>query len=215
MKKKVIIGGISFIVVMFLIISINNILKRDVNYYTNISDVVISMYRSPDYDKSGISKEDKLYLDKYLSTLTHENHVVDLTEFIDYSKNTSKANSDYVFVEDGVCKIDYNNLDLVNETYKNDSLHETTDKIIVLYCNGKVIYIDNFVFEPDYEITKNNPFYDYAYVGYAEEGSSFLGFYRSLYDFSTVRVKIDVDYDGNIENIDVKPVDFYDYEIIK
>lgn len=86
MKKLLIL-----LIVMSLLTSCG-IAKND-EYYKNVSDTVVSFYRNSNYKKSDFSSNDADVIEKYLSTLTHENQEIDITKYVDES-TTKTLDSD-------------------------------------------------------------------------------------------------------------------------
>ncbi len=216
-KLMLIVLGV-FVVIVLSLSFIGSLYNRDVKYYKNISDIVIGMYRSPEYDNSGISKEDKKYLESYLATLTHENHIVDLSKFMEGADSTSASNSPNVFIENNKCFIKYDDLNFVyeyndEEDFEQGHNHGTSDQLIILNCMGKELLINNYDFYPEYNETLENPLYDYNFIGYTEEDNIFNSFYRSIYNGSTVILEIKLN-NNDIESIEVRPVNINNYEII-
>ncbi len=208
-KRLLIAFGIVVLILVILLL-LNFVYKRDEKYYKNISEVVISLFDSSDYSTSGINKSDIIKIDEYLSTLTHENELVNLNKFIDdntdYNKNWN--NSEGVIVENNVCYIYYGDIDfkLIEDV--------TVENSAVIYCDGYQIKIYEDSFMPEYSETLENPVHDYVYIGYNFTLDNYIGFYRSIYDGSEIGVFINLS-DTEIDVIEVNGVNFNDYNIIK
>ncbi len=208
MKKytKFIIIGISIIIVLILI---KTLIPTKINDYKNISLIITELYKNEDYDKKGLSKKEEAAIDKYITTLTHENHIVNLNKFTDEAIKTTEPNSLNVFVEDDICYIDYNDINFT----KIDPLLVSVlgDKIV---CNGYEYTVYDYDFYPTYEETKEDPMHIYQYLGYEVKNNTYIYFYKSYYNKDEIAVFIETA-NNDIIDISVEGINIYDYNVTR
>lgn len=198
---KILIGCI---IAFIIIIIIAQLYTPKNEYYHKIADIVISLYQDDNYSKKGIKKGDINAIDKYLSTLTHENEEICLNDYIDENtERVDEENSPFVMEEDGICYIYYEDLKLANIKENKDLEMEPYD---VLICDGYKVILYKSYFNPDYEVTKNDPKHFYIYDAMEKEADSYNFYYISSYDGTKINVKINLK-NNKIVKIEVKDVE--------
>lgn len=181
-----------FILLSLLLLNGCGISKND-EYYKNVSDTVISFYRSPEYDKKEFSSNDVKIIDKYLSTLTHNNHEIDITEYVVSSTTeTTRSNTKGVYTLNNKWYIKYNDLEFIN--------YNDIEPYAIVICNGKIFTLFSSMFYPEYEETKKDKTYNYVYIGSQTEKNTKKYAYRSSYNGSGLIVNLELNSD-NIINI--------------
>lgn len=175
------------------------ITKND-EYYKNVSDTVVSFYRNSNYKKSDFSSNDADVIEKYLSTLTHENQEIDITEYVNESTTKTLENDTKgVYKKNNKWFIKYNDLKFVTDS--------DIDTYAVVNCNGKTFTLFSSLFYPDYRETKSNRVYNYVYIGSQIEKYTKKYAYRSSYDGSGLIVTLElknkdiVDINTSYENV--------------
>ena len=178
MKKSLIL-----LIVMSLLTGCG-ITKND-EYYKNVSDTVVSFYRNSNYKKSDFSSNDADVIEKYLSTLTHENQEIDITEYVNESTTKTLENDTKgVYKKNNKWFIKYNDLKFVTDS--------DIDTYAVVNCNSKTFTLFSSLFYPKYEETKNNRVYNYVYLGSQIEKNTKKYAYRSSYDGSSLIVTLEL-----------------------
>lgn len=178
MKKSLIL-----LIVMSLLTGCG-ITKND-EYYKNVSDTVVSFYRNSNYKKSDFSSNDADVIEKYLSTLTHENQEIDITEYVNESTTKTLENDTKgVYKKNNKWFIKYNDLKFVTDS--------DIDTYAVVNCNSKTFTLFSSLFYPKYEETKNNRVYNYVYLGSQIEKNTKKYAYRSSYDGSGLIVTLEL-----------------------
>ncbi|MGN1269210.1 MAG: hypothetical protein ACI4U0_06970 [Candidatus Aphodocola sp.] len=178
MKKSLIL-----LIVMSLLTGCG-ITKND-EYYKNVSDTVVSFYRNSNYKKSDFSSNDADVIEKYLSTLTHENQEIDITEYVNESTaKTLENDTKGVYKKNNKWFIKYNDLKFVTDS--------DIDTYAVVNCNSKTFTLFSSLFYPKYEETKNNRVYNYVYLGSQIEKNTKKYAYRSSYDGSGLIVTLEL-----------------------
>ena len=178
MKKSLIL-----LIVMSLLTGCG-ITKND-EYYKNVSDTVVSFYRNSNYKKSDFSSNDADVIEKYLSTLTHENQEIDITEYVNESTTKTLENDTKgVYKKNNKWFIKYNDLKFVTDS--------DIDTYTVVNCNSKTFTLFSSLFYPKYEETKNNRVYNYVYLGSQIEKNTKKYAYRSSYDGSGLIVTLEL-----------------------
>lgn len=178
MKKSLIL-----LIVMSLLTGCG-ITKND-EYYKNVSDTVVSFYRNSNYKKSDFSSNDADVIEKYLSTLTHKNQEIDITEYVNESTTKTLENDTKgVYKKNNKWFIKYNDLKFVTDS--------DIDTYAVVNCNSKTFTLFSSLFYPKYEETKNNRVYNYVYLGSQIEKNTKKYAYRSSYDGSSLIVTLEL-----------------------
>ena len=175
---------ILFILLSLLLLAGCGISKND-EYYKNVSDTIVSFYRSPDYDKNEFSSKDVKAIDKYLSTLTHENQEIDITEYVNSSSTeTTRSNTIGVYTINNRWYIKYSDLEFINDN--------AIEPYAIVNCNGKTFTLFSSLFYPEYEETKEDRTYNYIYIGSQIEKNTKKYAYRSSYDGSGLIVILEL-----------------------
>ncbi len=183
---------ILFILLSLLLLAGCGISKND-EYYKNVSDTIVSFYRSSDYDKNEFSSKDVKAIDKYSSTLTHENQEIDITDYVNSSSTeTTRSNTMGVYTINNRWYIKYNDLEFIND---ND-----IEPYAIVNCNGKTFTLFSSLFYPEYEETKEDRTYNYIYIGSQIEKNTKKYAYRSSYDGSGLIVNLELN-SNDIVNI--------------
>lgn len=204
--KKIIILSITII---FLLTGCT---AKNLKYYKNVSDTVISFYNTNNYDDEKYSKDDLPAIETYLSKLTHENQEVNINDYLVKSDEyyIDEVNTKGVWIKDNNCYINYNDLgfnststDIESDTYEI----EPYKKVV---CNNYFTILYESYFYPDYLVTKSNLRYNYIYLdGYEiKEGYEFI--YRSTYDGTGMKVTITLEA-KTITSIDTSITDIDSY----
>lgn len=184
-------------------------LIKDRVYYKNIADQAISIFNSPDYDKKDIASSDLEALDKLVSEITHENQLINISDFIvkEDEFKTDEPNSYKVFVKDNECYMYYSDL-------RFDEVWETEMEIHrQVICNGyyATIYMSDFF--PNYEDSLKEQKHNYVFSSYIKNEDNYRFIYRSSKDGTVLTVKLDLD--GNtVSNIKLIYNDESDIEYI-
>ena len=97
---------------LVLLLLLSGCTKKDALYYQDMSEVVISLFQDVNYDKSDFSKKENEALSKIVSELTHENHKINVNDYIDKTQMyvVNEKNSNEIFKEDGECFVYYKDL---------------------------------------------------------------------------------------------------------
>lgn len=190
-----------FILLIMLIIGLSGCgkkIKYDEEYYTRIADTAVSFFRDKVYDKEEFNEPEVAALDNYLFTITHDNHIIDLTPFIDSKEHTDESNSEDVFTRGNTCYISYED---VKKSFDSFNQEASTDETHFLeiepyyrgVCNKRYFTIYESALMPDYEVTKNDPRYDYVLLKNIKTKEDFRFYYRSTYDASGLEVVLTFD----------------------
>ncbi len=186
--------NIIFVLLIILLTSGCTLIK-DQQYYKEIANKVITLFKNVNYDDKGLTSEEKIAMDRVVSEITHEDQLINVSDFIvkkDEFK-VSEGNSKEIHVEDGICYTYYDKLDI--ESYKTENEHYELEPHKRLVCDGYYTVLYESDFYPSLEDTKNNPLHNYAYVkGYKTDvGYNFI--YRSTYNGSYLTVSFDLEDD--------------------
>ncbi len=209
MKKYIIIIGIflSLIIIVF----VANAFRKDEVTNKEIADTVVSFFTSSSFDEELYNDTEKEALNTYLSTLTHENEEINISEFIVKNKiyETTEPNSSNIYKKDGECYIYYNELSFAfeeDEGNDNEIAHEDSgDAIDTLVCDGYKVDILEEYFNPSYEETKNDPKHSYVYMAMKTSGSVEKFYYASTYTNYYIEVNLYTK-SSDVYNIEVKEV---------
>ncbi len=183
---------ILFILLSMLLLSRCGISKND-EYYKKVSNTVVSFYRKSNYNKNEFTSNDVKAIDKYLSTLTHKNQEIDITEYVySSSTNTTASNTKGVYIINNRWYIKYNDLEFMN--------YYDIEPYAIVNCNGKTFTLFSSMFYPDYEETKKDKTYNYVYIGSQIEKNIKKYAYRSSYNGSGLIVSLEIN-NNNIINI--------------
>ncbi len=165
--------------------------KYDEEYYMNYSDIVVSFFRNKTYDSSSVYEEDREALDKYLTSITHENELVDIEEFLMKDDPTPEANSSLVIIEGDKCYVKYSDLRTLFDNYTNTS---TGEEAIEAYysgvCRGYPFVIYDSDLMPSYDDLVSDPRYDYVLLKDEKKNDEYIFYYRSTYDGTGLQVTL-------------------------
>ena len=180
--------GILLLIICLLVVGCSNQIRR----YKNISDIVVGLYRSPEYDTKGLKANEILLIDEFFENLRSDNRLINIERFINYEDpKVADSNSPGVVIQNDDCHIDSNYLVFGElSDYMNGGLTGSNDGELVVVCKGYMILLvrDDVAFSY-YEII-NNPRHNYRYLGYVELENGYKFIYRSLYDSSGLTVTI-------------------------
>ena len=186
-KRNIILIIIS--VVFALVIGLNAFINKDKDYYSNVANIVVGFFSSSNYDKSIVKKQDLAAVENVLSKFTHQNEVIDLSEYIIQKKEyfTTQHNTSGVYQKDGKCFIKYDDLDFDEPVDEMNYEMEPYKKVI---CENYYTVLYESMFFPNYELTKKNPKYDYHFEDEIETdlGRDFI--YYSSYDGSRLKISM-------------------------
>lgn len=171
---------------------------KDQQYYKEIANTVISLFRNINYDDSEFTREENNAINKIISELTHKDQEVNVSDFI--IKNSeyyvNEKNTEGIYKKGNECFISYDDLNL--KSYEENNEHYELEPHKRVVCDGyyTVLYLSDFY--PEYEETQKNPLHNYSYLkGYkTETGYNYV--YKSTYDGSYLTVVIDLDDGTNI-----------------
>ncbi|MBE6147890.1 MAG: hypothetical protein E7167_00045 [Firmicutes bacterium] len=202
MKKKVfIIIGTVFI----LVIGLNMILNRNNDYYRNVADLSVGLFKNKNYDRQLIKSKDLQAIEDFLSMLTHENQVIDLSEYIVKEKEyyTSSHNTNGVYKKDGKCFIDYKKLEF-DKPIEEINYEMEPHKMVV--CDNYYVVLYESMFFPDYSVTQSNPIFDYHFEEEIKNEKGYDFIYYSSYDSSRLKLSFLIE-NKTIKKIDIKFLD--------
>lgn len=181
----------------------NKYKKSNEEYYLHVADTVVSMYSTNKYDRTSIKKRDYDAFDKFLSTLTHINEEICVSDYIikKPAYRTGEKNSKIIYKKDNKCYVLYEDLSLAYKDVNDDIEIEPYDKLI---CDGYVVYLYKSMFMPAYEDTLNNPKYNYFLEDYLKTDTGYEYNYVSSYDGSKIKVILEINNVNKITKIKVE-----------
>lgn len=164
--------------------------KKDVYYYKDMSQTVLGLFRNLDYKESDYSKKENEAIQKVISELTHENQIINVSDFIIKSNEykVSEQNTKEIFKENDTCYIYYHDLDYIE--YAQNEAHYELEPHKRLVCDGYYTILYESDFFPPYQLTQNDPLYDFIYIDYTETENGYTYIYKSSYDGSYMLVDI-------------------------
>ncbi len=165
--------------------------RYDEDYYINYSNTVVSFFRTDTYDSTSIYDEDIEALKTYLTTLTHEDELINIDEYVRTDEETSLEDSSIVLIEDNKCYIRYDDLKKVFDEYNNSLVGgEVIEAYFSGVCNSHpfVIYESNIL--PPYEETIENPRYNYILLKDKKGKNEYIFYYQSTYDGTGLQVTL-------------------------
>ena len=175
-------------------------------YYDEVATIAISFFQTDSYDKSRVSKSDRLALDEYLSSLTHVNQKVNVSDYIDIDLPTNEPNTNGVAVIDGNCYLDY----AVIKAAFDKVPYSASEPSFKVSCNGYYAILHVSDFNPQYSYTQNNPEHNYILIDkYKEENARFY-IYKSTYNGKGLMLAMQLD-GSKITKITAKTVNADDY----
>lgn len=187
MKKYLVILLLMIILILGL-----KFFNKSNNYYLNVSNEAVSFFKKSSYDRKLVKPKDRKALEDYLSTLTHNNQVVDLSNYILKASSyyTEDSNTKGVYIQDGKCFIKYKDLDIPDHRDEINYNGEPYQKVV---CNNYYTYMYLSYFYPSYEDTQKNPKYDYVFSAKEEISNGYLFTYKSTYDGTLFKLKFIID----------------------
>lgn len=183
-----------FVIALFLmLLATGCTLIKDQQYYKKIANTVISLFRDINYDESEFSSEENRAISKIVSELTHENQIVNVSDFIVKSSEYAiiESNTKGIRKENGKCYISYKDLEL--DSYKSDNDNYELEPHKRVVCDGYYTVVYRSDFYPSYEETQNNPLHSYSYFKGYETDNGYNFIYKSTYDGSYLTVDIDLE----------------------
>lgn len=187
---------LGILVILFLVTGCKA--KKDIYYYKDMSNTIISLFKDINYDKSSYSKEENDAINKIVSELTHENHKINVSNFIEKSEEYKvyESNSPEIIKENNECYIYYK--DLGYEQYEKNENHYEMEAHKRLVCDGYYTILYSSYFYPKYELTQNNPEHDYIFLDFNETKNGYNYVYKSSYNGEYLVVDI------NTKNMEIK-----------
>ena len=181
-----------------------------IEHYKKFADTALNFFESSNYSSKEFSENENILLNKYLSTLTHENQIIDLDDYIDKSEDyyTNENNSYGVYVENGKCYIKYDDISFQKLESGADIEDEMIAKIV---CNNYFVTIMSSQFI-DYNEIQNDERYNYRYLGYINDDTKYQFIYRSYYDGSGLVISVDTK-NNKIVDLSVTETNVNDYII--
>lgn len=174
---------------------------KNEHYYDTIASTAISFFKSPNYEEKAIDKSDIKALKEFLSSLTHDGQIIDLTKYIDYDLPSSDTFE--------VCSVDYDTVksEIVEYTLKHD---DGFDPFYRSTCKGHYATVHQSDLYPDYEYTLKNPEHNYILVNKYKKDNIRAYIYKSTYNGKGLMLKLHMK-NKTIEKIDTEYVNANDY----
>lgn len=190
------------LIISIVFIIVGSITGDKYEYYRNVSDIVVGFYKSAQYDEESIKNKDKEAVETYLSTLTHKNEEICISDYVAKKKEnkTNEKNSKNIYIKNNKCYIKYDSLN-ISKTSESD--YEEMENYDVLVCNGYRVILYKSMFNDDYKNTIKNPKYNYVFYDYEKYDNKYVYKYTSSYDGTSIKVILNMN--GNtIESIEVE-----------
>ena len=167
--------------------------KKDSYYYKEMSDTVLGLFQNIDYKERDYSRKENEAIQKVISELTHENHKINVSKFINKTSEYKvyEQNSQEIFKENDECFVYYHDLDYIE--YAQNEAHYELEPHKRLVCDGYYTILYESDFFPQYHLTQNDPLYHFAYIDYTETENGYSYIYKSTYDGSYMVVDINID----------------------
>lgn len=172
--------------------------KKDAYYYKDMSQTVISLFKDLNYDKKEYSNKENEAINKIINELTHEEHKINVSEFIEEKEEyrVYESNTPEIFKEEDTCYIYYDDLDF--EEYENDLNDYEMEPHKRVVCDGYYTILYYSYFYPKYEVTQTDPKHDYIFIDFNETNKGYNYIYKSSYDGEYLIVDIDT------KNLEIK-----------
>ena len=169
-----------------------------------VSDAIIEYYQTGTYDSLKLSNSQYQKVEDYIAQA--DNIKINLNDFMIYDQEykTNEENTTGVYIEDGVCYIDSNDIDFIENS---DESYEFDDNAKIV-CNGyfTVLTKDTVLALDNTNKIKQS---DYRFLGYYEEnGDNFV--YRSYKNGTGLIVNISDEITlnfANVDNLTLQPID--------
>ena len=169
-----------------------------------VSDAIIEYYQTGTYDSLKLSNSQYQKVEDYIAQV--DNIKINLNDFMIYDQEykTNEENTTGVYIEDGVCYIDSNDIDFIENS---DESYEFDDNAKIV-CNGyfTVLTKDTVLALDNTNKIKQS---SYRFLGYYEEnGDNFV--YRSYKNGTGLIVNISDEITlnfANVDNLTLQPID--------
>ena len=169
-----------------------------------VSDAIIEYYQTGTYDSLKLSNSQYQKVEDYIAQA--DNIKINLNDFMIYDQEykTNEENTTGVYIEDGVCYIDSNDIDFIENS---DESYEFDDNAKIV-CNGyfTVLTKDTVLALDNTNKIKQS---SYRFLGYYEEnGDNFV--YRSYKNGTALIVNISDEITlnfANVDNLTLQPID--------
>lgn len=169
-----------------------------------VSDAIIEYYQTGTYDSLKLSNSQYQKVEDYIAQA--DNIKINLNDFMIYDQEykTNEENTTGVYIEDGVCYIDSNDIDFIENS---DESYEFDDNAKIV-CNGyfTVLTKDTVLALDNTNKIKQS---SYRFLGYYEEnGDNFV--YRSYKNGTGLIVNISDEITlnfANVDNLTLQPID--------
>lgn len=188
MKKS-----IKIIIVMIIAILASGCTIKNQKYYDSLATIIIAFYKTDIYDVKKIDKNDMAIVSEYLSQLTHKDQKINVSDFINKDWPSIEENSKEIYVEDGICYMQYSSLKEKFDDFYLENDQSVIDAFYTVTCNGYYATLSESDFYPDYESTKKNPEHNYILLDKYKENDSYIYIYRSTYDGIGLKLKLEVE----------------------
>lgn len=156
--------------------------ESKITEYKEISDIVVSLFKTETFDKKNLNNKQISLLDDYIKNL--KNPEINVSKYIVYDDiyKTVEKNTKGIYIKNNKCYIRYNDINFVESTDHN------TEPMNTVVCNGYYVVLMHDSVKP-IELDYNNPIYDYNYLGYYKDDSYHFA-YRSYSDGSGLIVTV-------------------------
>ena len=169
-----------------------------------VSDAIIEYYQTGTYDSLKLSDSQYQKVEDYIAQV--DNIKINLNDFMIYDQEykTNEENTTGVYIEDGVCYINSNDIDFIENS---DESYEFDDNAKIV-CNGyfTVLTKDTVLALDNTNKIKQS---SYRFLGYYEEnGDNFV--YRSYKNGTGLIVNISDEITlnfANVDNLTLQPID--------
>lgn len=169
-----------------------------------VSDAIIEYYQTGTYDSLKLSNSQYQKVEDYIAQA--DNIKINLNDFMIYDQEykTNEENTTGVYIEDGVCYINSNDIDFIENS---DESYEFDDNAKIV-CNGyfTVLTKDTVLALDNTNKIKQS---SYRFLGYYEEnGDNFV--YRSYKNGTGLIVNISDEITlnfANVDNLTLQPID--------
>ena len=169
-----------------------------------VSDAIIEYYQTGTYDSLKLSNSQYQKVEDYITQA--DNIKINLNDFMIYDQEykTNEENTTGVYIEDGVCYINSNDIDFIENS---DESYEFDDNAKIV-CNGyfTVLTKDTVLALDNTNKIKQS---SYRFLGYYEEnGDNFV--YRSYKNGTGLIVNISDEITlnfANVDNLTLQPID--------
>ena len=186
--------------ILTLLLLTSGCVRKNGEYFDNIAETAISFFRVNEYDTSKFDKNDRKAIDTFLSEVTHNNQVVNISNYIDLNKKTNEKNTVGINIVDGQCYMDYSLIKNEFDKIENGTDPEREISYVVV-CNGYYATLYPELFYPDYSVTQKDPVHNYVLLTRYKENGDYIYIYRSTYNGLGLKVTL------NTKNKVLKKID--------